>query len=320
MVRSQHPLHRIALLLGLGLALGTVASGYTAPGANEKAVRSDIPYIRCGVCEALAKNAHRQIKTLRDEHTGPGRLSEIEILEKVEKMTDPVAKEGEWITKIDLAEKGSQLTLEEHQQPGECGSECKTVAKAAQQVLGDLDTDLGELLWKGESGRLAITNWLCKEATDACTKKAPPLPGSRKPGPAFKEIDEQELNMQRMMKSMEGSGMKGSVYSRDEAMKMASGGMSSMGGGGGGGDEDDDEDDDEDEEDDEDEGPATRSAAGVLGSVAEVAKGVLDQAGLLVEKAMPALATAGRKAASIFSSLAAKLKPPVQTRPPHVEL
>lgn len=70
----------------------------------------------------------------------------------------------------------------------------------------------------------------------------------------------------------QGSGMKGSVYSRDEAMKMASGGMSSMGGGGGGGDEDDDEDDDEDEEDDEDEGPATRSAAGVLGSVAEVAK------------------------------------------------
>lgn len=30
------------------------------------AVKSDIPYIKCGVCEALAKNAYRQVKTARD--------------------------------------------------------------------------------------------------------------------------------------------------------------------------------------------------------------------------------------------------------------
>lgn len=96
-------------------------------------------------------------------------LSEIEILEKVEKMTDPVAKEGEWITKIDLAEKGSQLTLEEHQQPGECGSECKTVAKAAQQVLGDLDTDLGELLWKVSLSGLASKKHPSPACLQVCT-------------------------------------------------------------------------------------------------------------------------------------------------------
>ncbi len=56
---------------------------------------------------------------------------------------------------------------------------------------------------QGDSGRLAVTKWLCTVATDACTRKVPPLPASRSKGPAFKEIDEQELNMQRMMASMQ---------------------------------------------------------------------------------------------------------------------
>lgn len=111
-----------------------------------------LPIGRCGVCEALAKNAHRQVKALRDD-LKPGKkvvpempccsyavtnlvscrsitrlraaayewravremlvtahlrcslhaqLSEITILETIEKLTDPVATEGEWITKIDL--------------------------------------------------------------------------------------------------------------------------------------------------------------------------------------------------------------------------
>ncbi len=40
--------HGATLVIGLGLALLAVTSGYTAPGANEKAVRSDIQYIRHG--------------------------------------------------------------------------------------------------------------------------------------------------------------------------------------------------------------------------------------------------------------------------------
>jgi hypothetical protein len=36
---------------------------------------------------------------------------------------------------------------------------------------------------------------------------APPLPRSRKPGPAFKVVDKQELDMQRMMASMQVCGI-----------------------------------------------------------------------------------------------------------------
>ena len=66
----------------------------------------------------------------------------------MEKIADPVAKEGEWITRIDLVEKGNQLALVEQAAPGACGMECKTIAKAAEEILGDNDTDLGEVLWK----------------------------------------------------------------------------------------------------------------------------------------------------------------------------
>ncbi len=48
-----------------------------------------------------------------------------------------------------------------------------------------------------------MTKWLCREETTACTKAAPKLPKGRKPGPAFKVVDQKELDMQRMMASMQ---------------------------------------------------------------------------------------------------------------------
>ncbi len=53
------------------LVLGPVVAqfgGFGGPGGSEPvpAVKSDLPYIRCGACEALAKNAYRQIKTIKD--------------------------------------------------------------------------------------------------------------------------------------------------------------------------------------------------------------------------------------------------------------
>ncbi len=42
--------------------------GFGGPAGGDPipAVKSDLPYIRCGACEALSKNAYRQIKALKD--------------------------------------------------------------------------------------------------------------------------------------------------------------------------------------------------------------------------------------------------------------
>ena len=64
---------RAGLALAAALLLGFCISAQMGMpgqfGGNRPtytAVKTDIPYIRCGVCEALAKNAYRQVKTARD--------------------------------------------------------------------------------------------------------------------------------------------------------------------------------------------------------------------------------------------------------------
>ena len=51
----------------LALALLVTQASAQFGGEPEAApVKSDLPYIRCAVCEAVAKNAYRQVKAARD--------------------------------------------------------------------------------------------------------------------------------------------------------------------------------------------------------------------------------------------------------------
>ena len=66
----------------------------------------------------------------------------------VERMGNPSKDEGEWIAKIDLVESGKILKLEEQEDLGKCGSECRTIQKAAEEILEEHDTDIAEKLWQ----------------------------------------------------------------------------------------------------------------------------------------------------------------------------
>lgn len=58
-------------------------------------------------------------------------------------------------------------------------------------------------MWgQGKTTRAQFQNWLCYEATTACSKKAPPVPADREKGPAFEPVDEKERSVQKMMESM----------------------------------------------------------------------------------------------------------------------
>ena len=78
-------------------------------------------------------------------------VSELAILELVEKMGNPSKDEGEWIAKIDLVESGKALKLEEQEQLGKCGAECKTIQKAVEEILEEHDTDIAEKLWQARA-------------------------------------------------------------------------------------------------------------------------------------------------------------------------
>ena len=66
----------------------------------------------------------------------------------VESLANPVKDQGEWIARLDIKHSGSKLLLEEQPEVGSCEETCRTVARAAEDILEYVDTDAAELLWK----------------------------------------------------------------------------------------------------------------------------------------------------------------------------
>ena len=217
-------MRRVGITAALMVCLLVVASH--CPGAEAKkkkkeiarAVKSDLKYVKCQVCQELAKNLNREANALRDAKGS--KLTEADVLEKVEKMCDVETEEGEWLIKHDLQEKGAELKMVYMDGKfGACNSECKTMQRACEDIVGDRDTDVAEAIFTDPTmKRAALQAFLCNDAasTKACAKKPPPLPADRAPGPAFEEKTEKDIQMQRMMKQMKAMGMGGTMYNRDD--------------------------------------------------------------------------------------------------------
>lgn len=95
-------------------------------------------------------------------------------------------------------------------QPGKCRRECRTMARMCEDIVGDHDTDLAELLL-ANPGRATVEQQLCYDLSSACVKKPPKFSGPRPDGEDFEEIDTEELGMLRMMATMQEQGMSGNV-------------------------------------------------------------------------------------------------------------
>lgn len=83
-------------------------------------------------------------------------VKEIDLLEKIEKIANPLKAEGEWVSYFDLVESGDKLTLKDMGVEGKCGIECKTIQKAAESILESADTDIAEKLWQVNSTRQRV--------------------------------------------------------------------------------------------------------------------------------------------------------------------
>lgn len=97
-------------------------------------------------------------------------------------------------------------------QLGKCKRECHTMIRMCEDIVGDNDTDLAELLL-AKPGRAKVEQELCHNLSSVCSKKAPKFSGPRPDGEDFEEVDPEELQMQRMMAMMQDQGMSGNVCS-----------------------------------------------------------------------------------------------------------
>ncbi|XP_051113682.1 uncharacterized protein LOC127239531 [Andrographis paniculata] len=233
MAKFGGSLHFLAVF-ALVLVCLWIPSSHCAKKPAGLARKEDIPFIKCQVCEKLSSEIFRQVQA-KEAEISPKKVSEYQIIEIAENVCNLKKKEADWILKIDIVEKGDKLELVEQDSEGQCNSECKTIERACQEVLGYSDTDAAEYLYKKKPQLGSFVKFVCKDLTDACTSDPPPVPKDRVPGEPFLAKSEKEAEMERLMKSMEGMpgapGMK--MYSREDLMNQNFG------------DEDADEDDDD---------------------------------------------------------------------------
>jgi len=182
----------------------------------------DIPYIVCDVCQKAAKTLFKNVKQKRKDEA-PVKLSEEDVLNIVEKTCEPENDYGEWITKIDVTEEKDKLKLVEHTKVGRCQEECKTVQRACEDAIGDIDTDIGEILWKNELKLSSFINEACFQLSKKCSSKNTKKykKGKRKDH-KFVEMSEKEKEATKMMNNMKGMpGMPGmEMYSREDIEAM----------------------------------------------------------------------------------------------------
>eukprot|EP00252_Welwitschia_mirabilis_P015011 TRINITY_DN33116_c0_g1_i1.p1 TRINITY_DN33116_c0_g1~~TRINITY_DN33116_c0_g1_i1.p1 ORF type:complete len:303 (-),score=64.93 TRINITY_DN33116_c0_g1_i1:358-1266(-) len=200
--------------------------------------KGDIPFIKCGVCNQIAEQLFRQISK-KQSKIAPKQLAEYEIIEVTENICNMKREEGDWVLHLDIVEDGDKLTLVEHEEEGECNSECKTIERACQEVMGYYDTDVAEFLYKGVPEVSILSKFLCNDLSKVCSVRTPPVPRERIPGEAFIPKPSKDAEMEKILRSMSdmpgASNMK--MYSKEDIMNMK-----------GFGNEDDEEEDEEDDE------------------------------------------------------------------------
>ena len=217
----------VAFLLAAALPCAA-AKKQKAPPA--RAVKSDLKYVRCQVCEEVAKVLSREASTLREEKGA--KLTEADVLEKVEKVCDVETVEGEWLLKHDLVEKGDALAIGAHGR-GRLRQVQLRVQDDAARVREDRRRPRhgrrrGALhRRRGDEARRRDPVPVPRRGRNSARRvpqETPKLPKDRPAGPKFEPVDKKDIDMQRMMKTMRDAGMGGmQMYGRDDMDAMMSG-------------------------------------------------------------------------------------------------
>jgi hypothetical protein len=158
-----------------------------------------------------------------DQGTKPKDVREDDVIDFVEKSTTAWRPEGEWITHlhIDTNWKG-YLSVKDMKKRGECNEACRTIEYAAREIMGEYDGDVGEALYVDRFGdKTAFERWMCEEKTRACSEEAQvtkPTGGAYAPFVERTEADGSQ-DVERMLGEMADQGMRGQMFTREEAIE-----------------------------------------------------------------------------------------------------
>ncbi|CAI5506036.1 unnamed protein product [Closterium sp. Naga37s-1] len=243
------PWRAIVRLAAVLCALHMAAAQFEAPEFNIAVRKADIPLIKCDVCRKMAEQLDQQVERER-EKAEPKKVSELKVIEVAEKLCDVKSANGGWITRLDIVESGDLLKLIEHEEDGECLSECKTIQRACQDIMGEHDTDIAERIFNDEPSQSSLQRHLCHDISKACSSKPPPVPQDREPGENWQKKDTSPPDYSKMAKEMniptsvmhdeaaikdikmpKGMGMPEEVFKRQQEKQAAGEAKAAAGGG-----------------------------------------------------------------------------------------
>lgn len=105
----------VALAAACHVALGQMPMGgdpfadWTPEGVG--VVKSDLPYIRCGVCQRVSQKLLEALRHKKRLATKSKPVGELQIIELTEKICDRKTAEGEWILHTDMEEDGDKIKV-----------------------------------------------------------------------------------------------------------------------------------------------------------------------------------------------------------------
>lgn len=131
------------------------------------------------------------------------KLSEEEILNIVEKTCDPDSEHGKWMRYLDILESKDTLKLQEHSNVGRCREECKTIGRSCEQSIGDIDTDIGEILWQNELKLSPFINEVCHSLSSVCKKaKSQKFVKGKRKDFKFIEMTQKDIDAEKVLANM----------------------------------------------------------------------------------------------------------------------
>ena len=99
----------LLLVLNSAALIRAAGKGFGRKKELVPTIKTDVKYIKCEVCQLVAKHAHRSVADLRAQQPSWKKLSEEEILTHLESICNSQKEEGEWITRVDVQEEGDRL-------------------------------------------------------------------------------------------------------------------------------------------------------------------------------------------------------------------
>ena len=172
-------------------------------------LKDDLKYIKCEVCKKVVMEASRQAASLSTQSA---------VEDMVERMCDADAdgkegrgSEGVWMSELDISKKGQGLVIT-NKGPGVCRRECRTVAKACEDIVERLEIEeWADLLRREKASAGSIGQRVCTKKISVCKKGKVPLwpEGKVRKDEQFKPRDKKDVELEELMASLNMQGMPG---------------------------------------------------------------------------------------------------------------